>query len=201
MPDKKPSSKVSLTAGAHGNVVGRPRISSKDLLEIERILTDVPFTERKWEVRDEQGQHTGEDIAAVLRNVLWRSVTFVRVDAYQRPLSGELGSFTVWLGGMPWAAWTAPPQTDREAIERAYKRVVELLERLPQAGLDEKQFVGTIDIELPPVEVEEPRPRRHWWQAWRQPESVTDALVRAVAGLALAVAATVIGGSILLALW
>jgi len=178
---------VRLIPGGYTNLGGR-RITPDDLIEIGRTLAAESFNHRDCMVADEQGQHTADtlDVASVLERVLWRSVESFRIRTIEiaHEADNDVGIVTVAGAGDTWVSWSAEPDTNREAIERTFKRVVELVEGLPKAGwLRRSNAFTTKDAEE----------KRHLWQVWRQPESFSDWLL---SGFAVLLLISVVGGVI-----
>jgi len=129
---------VKLTVGDSTTLSPR-RITPEDLANIDTELRG--FSPKvSWTIEDEQGKHEGNDLSAVLGNVIWESVKGFDCTSRHRPPeeftfeSTRVVIDTLLPGGKGiFVHWTADRAFEREAAERAYKKIVLSLRQLPKA--------------------------------------------------------------------
>jgi len=190
MVRKSPRPEVRLSPGGYVSLGGR-RITPDDLIEVGRILAAESFNHYDCMVADEQGRHTADtlNVRAVLEKVLWRSVESFEINAIQIVHADDDHVGIVTVRGV-WgtdASWSAEPNTDREAIERAYKKVVDFVGALPAVKRDGMNIYTTKEAEARRLE------SRPWWDIRRTPKSVADAIsVEILGGIVAGIVAGVI---------
>ena len=129
-----PQDKVKLKVGDNTNVSPR-RITPEDLVAIEEEVSQFS-TLVVWMIKDELGEHSGDDLSAVLRDAIWDSVKAFRCAAR---ISGGGGTAFVSIDSditsnrLTFMMWSSEGGFKREAAERAYKKVILLLKNLPAA--------------------------------------------------------------------
>jgi len=183
-----------LTVGDSVQIPPR-RFNVEDLRTISTVLSGGPFTILEWAVGDQQGLHEGSAIDEILGNVLWRTVHHFSVHAVQTVPAGDqtrraIVNVHVEEHSLR-AEWSCQSGCDREAVERAFRKVVLLLQELP-LGEDLNVFeTRTAGDNLRAKD--EPRPveaalhvNGPWWDPRRAPQSVVDWLVIGTAGALVA---------------
>jgi len=154
------------------------RFTPNALREIDTLLREGPFNDITWGITDQQGSHTGADLNAILKNVIWHSVQSFSFSCVDLP---TLSYLFVRLHDRISVTWNSVPE-NRQPVELTFNRLVDYIEHLPAKWGRRSAFVDSLP--------EGQQQAKAWWNPLRPPRSMVDWIVITLLG---GIAVTVVG--------
>ena len=179
--------RVTLEVGDSQRISAR-RITAEDLeavdAELRRFSSPV-----SWSIKDEQGEHSGDDLSIILENLIWSSVETFNCsadldDASENPFDNPHVHVSTSAGEGLYLSWRSSVAQGREEAERTYRKIAQQLNQLPGSP----QNVYTTKAAEERLRAEEAN--RWWRRAGRNTPGWTIALLIGIVG-------SIIGGIIL----